>query len=130
MSERYLDSDSTLYDYTVIVPKSNGSGALGETLSTPLIGEPLIGEPLIGYTQSFIGIGKFKDKDECIACFKYIKTKFCRVMLGTLKVTQDNNKGTWKDLTLTGQNLFLKSINNYTRSMVFHQKKLASLKPT
>ena len=95
MSERYLDSDSTLYDYTVIVPKSNGSGALGETLSTPLIGEPLI-----GYTQSFIGIGKFKDKDECIACFKYIKTKFCRVMLGTLKVTQDNNKGTWKNVPL------------------------------
>ena len=90
MSERYLDSDSTLYDYTVIVPKSNGSGALGETLSTPLI----------GYTQSFIGIGKFKDKDECIACFKYIKTKFCRVMLGTLKVTQDNNKGTWKNVPL------------------------------
>lgn len=95
MSERYLDSDSTLYDYTVIVPKSNGSGALGETLSTPLIGEPLI-----GYTQSFIGIGKFKDKDECIACFKYVKTKFCRVMLGTLKVTQDNNKGTWKNVPL------------------------------
>lgn len=100
MSERYLDSDSTLYDYTVIVPKSSGSGALGETLSTPLIGEPLIGEPLIGYTQSFIGIGKFKDKDECIACFKYVKTKFCRVMLGTLKVTQDNNKGTWKNVPL------------------------------
>lgn len=30
MSEKYLDSNSTLYDYTVIVPKSNGSGALGE----------------------------------------------------------------------------------------------------
>ena len=100
MSEKYLDSNSTLYDYTVIVPKSNGSGALGETLSTPLIGEPLIGEPLIGYTQSFIGIGKFDSKDECIACFKYVKTKFCRVMLGTLKVTQDNNKGTWKNVPL------------------------------
>lgn len=90
MSEKYLDSNSTLYDYTVIVPKSNGSGALGETLSTPLI----------GYTQSFIGIGKFDSKDECIACFKYVKTKFCRVMLGTLKVTQDNNKGTWKNVPL------------------------------
>ena len=96
MNEKYLDSNNTtLYDYKVIVPKSNGSGALGETLSTPLIGEPLI-----GYTQSFIGIGKFENKNDCISCFKYIKTKFCRVMLGTLKVTQDNNKGTWKNVPL------------------------------
>ena len=101
VDKKYLDlNHENLFKYKVLVPKSNGTGALGEVLSTPLIGEPLIGEPLIGYTQSFIGIGKFKDKDECIACFKYIKTKFCRVMLGTLKVTQDNNKGTWKNVPL------------------------------
>ena len=27
---------------------------------------------------------------------KYIKTKFTRALLAVLKVTQDNNKGTWK----------------------------------
>lgn len=31
---------------------------------------------------------------------KYIKTRFCRVMLGTLKVTQDNSKSTWRNVPL------------------------------
>jgi len=31
---------------------------------------------------------------------QYIKTKFCRAMLGTLKVTQDNPKSTWKNVPL------------------------------
>ena len=76
--------------WKVILPKSNGSGAIGEVLSTPLI----------GYTQSFIGFGSFDNKDETEALFKYIKTKFARCMLGVLKVTQDNNKGTWKYVPL------------------------------
>ena len=95
IDEKYLDPDSTLHYYKVLIPKSNGSGALGETLSTPIIGTPLV-----GYTQSFIGIGKFNQKVDCQNAFKYIKSKFCRVMLGTLKVTQDNNKGTWKNVPM------------------------------
>lgn len=95
MNEKYLESNSMLHYYKVLLPKSNGSGALGEVLSTPLIGEPLI-----GYTQSFIGIGKFDNITEAENEMKYIKTKFCRAMLGTLKVTQDNNKGTWKNVPL------------------------------
>lgn len=81
--------------WKVILPKSNGSGAIGEVLSTPLIGTPLI-----GFTQSFISIGEFDRESDAIACFKYIKTKFARTLLGVLKVTQDNNKGTWKYVPL------------------------------
>lgn len=77
--------------YKVLVPRSNGSGALGEVLSTPLIGEPLI-----GYTQTFIGIGSFDTREEADAALKYVKSKFARTMLGILKVTQDNNRATWK----------------------------------
>jgi len=29
---------------------------------------------------------------------KYIKSKFCRAMLGTLKVTQDNPRSVWKNV--------------------------------
>ena len=100
MNEKYLRSNSILHNYKVLLPKSNGSGALGEVLSTPLIGEPLIGEPLVGYTQSFIGIGKFDNVIEAKNEMKYIKSKFCRAMLGTLKVTQDNSKRTWKNVPL------------------------------
>lgn len=91
----YLKGPDNFDAFKVIIPKSNGSGALGEVLSTPLIGEPLI-----GHTQTFISIGQFETLEEAKACFKYVKTKFARVMLGILKITQDNKKSTWKYVPL------------------------------
>ncbi len=90
VNEKYLDENINLHKWKVILPKSNGSGALGEVLSTPLIGAPLI-----GYTQSFISIGAFDCEAEAAHCLKYVKSKFARTMLGVLKVTQDNNPPTW-----------------------------------
>lgn len=92
----YIEQHINTKKFKVILPKSNGSGALGEVVPTPLIGEPLIGEIGTGYTQSFISIGAFDSNKEAESCLKYIKTKFSRTMLGTLKVTQDNNKDVWK----------------------------------
>ena len=80
-----------LAKWKVFVPKSNGSGALGETLSTPLIGQPLI-----GHTRTFLSIGSFDTEPEAEACLKYVKSKFARAMLGILKVTQHNPKDTWE----------------------------------
>lgn len=100
IKRKYINGPDNLYEYKVILPKSNGSGAIGEVPSTPLIGEPLIGEPLIGHTQTFISIGSFKNYDEAKACIKYIKSKFARAMLGILKVTQDNKKESWRKVPL------------------------------
>ena len=98
---KYIEQKhDNLRKYKVIIPASNGSGAIGEVLSTPLVGEPLVGEPLVGYTQSFIGIGSFNTLSEAEAALKYVKTKFARTMLGILKVTQHNHKGTWKYVPL------------------------------
>ncbi len=93
--EPFLDEHPNLHKYKVLVPAGNGSGAIGEVLSTPLIGEPLI-----GYTQSFIGFGKFETQQEAEACLKYVKTRFARTLLGTLKVTQHNHKDTWRNVPL------------------------------
>ncbi len=95
LKKSYLREHPNLEFWKIILPKANGSGALGEVLSTPLIGEPLI-----GYSQTFISIGKFDTKIEAVACFKYIKTKFARVMLGILKLTQDNPPATWSKVPL------------------------------
>lgn len=92
----YIAPVENLEKYKVIVPKANGSGAIGEVLSTPLIGTPLIGTPLIGYTETYISIGSIDSLSEAEAILKYVKTKFARTMLGVLKVTQDNTKETWK----------------------------------
>lgn len=91
----YVDEHDNLLKYKVFVPKSNGSGAIGEVLSTPLIGEPLI-----GHTQTYISIGAFSTRYEAEAVLKYVKTKFARTMLGTLKVTQDNKKDTWSNVPM------------------------------
>lgn len=95
IKRKYIEDHPNLEKYKVFVPKSNGSGAIGEVLSTPLIGEPLIGG-----TQTFISIGAFDSRSEAEACLKYIKTKFARTMLGILKVTQDNKKNTWRFVPL------------------------------
>ena len=86
----YVNEPKNLNHWKVVLPKSNGSGALGEVLTTPLIGEPLIGS-----TETFISIGCFETQAEAEACLKYLKTKFARAMLGILKVTQDNPPDRW-----------------------------------
>lgn len=93
---KYIQNHPNLEKYKVLLPGANGSGAIGEVLSTPLIGEPLI-----GYTQTFISFGAFDNKREAENLLKYIKTKFSRVMLGTLKITQNNKtKETWANVPL------------------------------
>ena len=92
ISPKYVDfNHENLTTYKVLIPTSNGSGAIGEVLSTPLVGTPLV-----GYTRSFLGICSFDGENEANNCLKYIKTKFARTCLGILKITQDNNREVWK----------------------------------
>ena len=93
INKKYIDLtfNNNIESYKIILPKSNGSGALGEVLSTPLIGEPLI-----GYTYTFISIGNFSTKEEAKNALKYVKSKFARVILGILKITQDNTPEKWR----------------------------------
>ncbi len=91
IKREYLQNNRYLDSYNVIVPESNGTGAIGEVLSTPLIGEPLI-----GHTDTFLSIGAFSTEEEASNCMKYIKTRYARVMLGILKATQHNSPSTWK----------------------------------
>ena len=91
----YFNIVENFENYKVLIPKANGSGALGEVLSTPLIGQPLI-----GHTETFLSFGNFKTLSQAEACLKYVKTKFARVMLGVLKVTQDNTSEKWKYVPL------------------------------
>lgn len=89
MTPRYPEKNN-IENYKVFVPESNGSGAIGEVLSTPLIGTPLMSA-----TPTFISIGNFETKNEAENAMKYIKTKFSRTLLGILKITQHNPRSTW-----------------------------------
>ncbi len=96
--------------WKVFVPKSNGSGALGEVLTTPVIGQPVI-----GHTESFISIGCFDNEYEAQACYKYIASKFARCMLGVLKVTQDNPPDKWEMIPM--QNFATSSDIDWSKSI-------------
>jgi hypothetical protein len=91
----YLAEPDTFDKYKVILPNANGSGAIGEVLSTPLVGTPLV-----GFTETFISIGAFDNETEAQNCLKYIKSKFARTMLGVLKVTQHNPRDKWVKVPL------------------------------
>ena len=90
INRKYIEDNKWIDTYNVLVPEANGSGALGEVLSTPLIGTPLIGT-----TDTFLSIGSYKNEDEAANLLKYIKTKFSRALLGIKKATQHNPKSTW-----------------------------------
>ena len=106
----YLSEPNNFPRYKVILPKANGSGAIGEVLSTPLIGEPLI-----GFTETFISIGSFDNELEAQNAMKYIKSKFARTMLGVLKITQDNTKEKWRKVPL--QNFTAESDIDWSKSI-------------
>ncbi|MGU7979631.1 Eco57I restriction-modification methylase domain-containing protein, partial [Streptococcus suis] len=89
IKKTYVQEHDNLNKYKVLLPKSNGSGAIGEVLSTPLV----------GHTQTFISFGAFDTEREAENCLKYIKTDIARAMLGTLKITQDNaTKEVWSNV--------------------------------
>lgn len=89
-----IEEHPNLNKYKVFLPASNGSGSIGEVLSTPLVGTPLV-----GHTQTFISFGAFDQEEEAENCLKYIKTDFARAMLGTLKITQHNqSKEVWSNV--------------------------------
>jgi len=92
----YVENHPNLEKYKVILPATNGTGTFGETLSTPIIGRPLI-----GYTQTFISFGAFNEKLAAENVLKYVKTKFLRAMLGSMKITQHNQtKEVWKNIPI------------------------------
>lgn len=100
IKSKYISKPDSFNYFKIFVPEANGTGAIGEVLSTPVIGVPVIGVPVIGHTDTFLSIGKFASAEEASACLKYVKSKFARCMLGTLKATQHNPRSTWANVPL------------------------------
>lgn len=89
-SWRYIPRDypiptgvDTVDSYKVFFSYAYGSGTLGETTATPILGLP---KQIC--TETYLTIGSFNNKSEAENLIKYIKTKFFRVLVGILKTTQ------------------------------------------
>lgn len=90
-----LIEDKNIDKWKVFMTQANGSGAFGEALSTLIIGAPNE-----GCTETFVRVGSFNHEAEAVNCAKYLKTKLCRAMLSTLKITQANTKEKWRNVPL------------------------------
>ena len=96
IKRKYMAPHPNLDKWKVFVPGANGTGAVGEVLSTPVIGQPAI-----GHNQTFMSLGAFYTEFEAKALLNYIKSKFCRIMLGIMKKTQHNEPPlTWSKIPL------------------------------
>lgn len=115
----YVSGPENFGAFKVAIPKANGSGSLGEVLSSPVVLEPQT-----AVTQTFITIGCFHDLAAAEACLKYVKTKFARALLGILKITQDNPAKVWKYVPL--QDFTSDSVIDWTKSVAQIDQQLYS----
>lgn len=123
IDKKYIINEGNLNSYKVFVPAANGSGAIGEVLSTPVIGHPVVGHPVVGHTQTFISIGNFNTEYEACSLLKYLKGKFSRAMLGIKKTTQNNKtKDTWSKVPM--QDFTSKSDIDWTKPILEIDKQL------
>lgn len=118
MTPRYPENNN-IDKFKVFVPESNGSGAFGETLSTPVIAIP--GESA---TPTFISIGCLDTELEAQNLLKYVKTKFTRALLGLCKKTQHNPVSNWSYIPI--QDFTSKSDIDWTDSIANIDKQLFS----
>ncbi len=93
--KEYVNNGNNLDEYKLFVPQAAGTGCFGDFIATIEIGEP--GDAA---TETFLSIGKFKEKNKVINLESYFKTKFFRCMLSTLKVTQIGNKPVYNNIPM------------------------------
>lgn len=117
IKRKYIENNqNNINGYKVMISSTNGAaGNLGEE-AVNIIGKPKILEKNSGFTQTFISIGNFDEYQEVENLCKYLKTKFARFMIGTLKATQRLNKEVFENLPI--QNFNQGSDINWNKNFV------------
>jgi type II restriction enzyme len=99
--KRYLEEGSNIDKYKVVLSAADGaSGTIGNPLPARIIGKPFVEDKNVGYSQTFISIGEFENKNEAENLYKYLLTKFARFMVGTLKATNGLKIEVWSNVPL------------------------------
>src|SRR5699024_4667011 len=100
IKSKYVNKPLAFDKWRVILPKAYGKGISETGPSVLLIGTPFVIAPYVGFTETYISVGQFETKMEANNALKYIKSKFARVLLAVLKITQDNTKEKWDKVPL------------------------------
>lgn len=102
---KYADKDYPLPKkeylplYKMFMARNQGSGQLGEKLSTPIFAKPND-----ACTETYVVIGLFDSEDEMKNCWAYMKTKFFRAMLAINKNDQGCGQGVYEAIPLQSFN--------------------------
>lgn len=95
MSPRYPDNNN-IEAFKVLLSNADGAaGQIGKPIPARIIGKSVVASPGTSAFPTFMSIGNFTTQEEAINLSKYIQTKFVRVLLGVLKVTQHITPATW-----------------------------------
>lgn len=96
-----LDSFGNMDKFKVILSAADGaSGTLAQSSPARIIGTPELSNQNEGYTQTFISIGAFDTETEMKNLYKYLKCKFTRFMVGTIKATNGLKYDTWANVPI------------------------------
>lgn len=100
IAKYFLDNDNNVDGFKAIISAADGaSGNIGETTER-ITGKPFIGLANSGYNQTFIGFGNFENLQEAENLVKYMKTRFTRCLVGTLKATNGTKFNVWANVPL------------------------------
>ena len=97
----YIEDNPYIVQNKVIFAQTNGgAGTITGEKAAAVMGEPTVSNSMSGFTDSFICIGLGTDEEAAINCAKYIKTKFMRALLATLKRTGSITKDKWANVPI------------------------------
>lgn len=99
INKKYIVDCSTISDFKVFVPVSNGSTTFGYG-KTRVIGSTILSKKGSVATQTFLSFGELDNIVETKNLQKYLETKFVRALVGSLKKTQHNNRNIWRNVPL------------------------------
>lgn len=82
--------------FKVLLSNADGAaGQIGKPIPARIIGKPVLASPGTSAFPTFMSIGNFSTEVEARCVEKYIQTRFARVLLGILKVTQHITPASW-----------------------------------
>ena len=97
--KEYIEFNPYLPQCKVVFAQTNGgAGTITEEKAAAVMGNPTVYYEMSGFTDSFICVGLGKDKVAADNCAKYIRTKFMRALLATLKRTGSITKDKWANV--------------------------------
>lgn len=82
--------------YKVFISNADGAaGQIGKPIPARILGKGLVAGPGTSSVPTFMSVGKFETEQEAMNTERYLKTKFVRVLVGILKITQHITPATW-----------------------------------